>query len=371
MMKAHSVLALIALSLIGSPLPGQTRPTDRYWVYVANESSDLVSRVRFGPDGLVEESAVPVGIMPADVDGAHGMTVAPSGQHWYVSLAHGTPFGKIWKFTTGTDQLVDTATVGLFPASMAVTPDGSMLFAVNFNLHGDPSPSTVSVLFTPTFQEIKQIETCVRPHGGTVNTAGQFHYSVCVGSDQLVEVSTSVLEVSRRMNVSLGAEGLLVSGTAPADAGQRCNPTWVSVTPDDATLFVPCNARAHVLEIDAATLSVRRRHPTGKGPYNAAVSRDGRTLVVTLKGDQAIAVFDLVSGHQTRVATTEPITHGVTISPDSRYAFVTNEAIGGVRGTVDVFDLTSKVLVASVRVQHQPGGIDFWRQAGPSQSESR
>ena len=32
-----------------------TEAASTYWVYVANESSDLVSRVRFGPDGAIEE----------------------------------------------------------------------------------------------------------------------------------------------------------------------------------------------------------------------------------------------------------------------------------------------------------------------------
>ncbi len=364
-MNTRSLLTFVVAVGYAPVAPAQAQPVDHYWVYVANESSDLVSLVRFGPDGLVEEQTVPVGIMPTDLDGAHGMTVSPSGQHWYISLAHGTPFGKVWKFTTGSNQLVDTASVGLFPATMATTPDGSLLFAVNFNLHGDPVPSTVSVLFTPTFQEIKRIETCVKPHGGIVNPAGTSYYSVCVGSDRLVEISTSDLEVSRQLDLTLGGPGV----TSIATTSARCQPTWVAVTPDGATLFVPCNGRREMLEIAAATLTVRRRHPTGAGPYNAAVSPDGRTLVVTLKGEQAVTLLDIASGTQVKVPTSEPITHGVTISPDSRYAFVTNEAIGAVRGTVDVFDLETNALAGSVRVQHQPGGIAFWRQTDAGEKE--
>ena len=74
--------------------------------------------------------------------------MSPTGAHWYVSIAHGRPFGQIWKMETGTDVLVDTAEVGLFPATMAVTRDGSSLFVVNFNPHGDPGPSSVSAVFT-------------------------------------------------------------------------------------------------------------------------------------------------------------------------------------------------------------------------------
>ena len=69
-----------------------------YWVYVANESSDVVSRVRFGPDGAIEEKTIGVGIKPADLDGAHGLSVSPTGDFWYLSLAHGTPYGMVWQF---------------------------------------------------------------------------------------------------------------------------------------------------------------------------------------------------------------------------------------------------------------------------------
>lgn len=338
-------------------------PAATYWVYVANESSDLVSRVRFGPAGLVEEKTIPVGIMPADLDGPHGLTVSPDGRYWYLSLAHGTPFGRIWKFAAGTDELVDTATAGLFPASMALTPDGGLLMAVNFNLHGNHVPSSVSVFFTPQLSELTRIPACIMPHGGRVNWAGTRYYTVCMMSDQLVEISTERLTATRRLSLTPGHERLLPRDAtdAVAHGAHACKPTWVAVSPDDRFLYVPCNGNAEVWEIDAASLAVVRRLPTGKGPYNADVSPDGRYLVVTLKGNQAVAIFERQTGEETRVPTSEPITHGVAITPDSRYAFISNEAIGATRGTVDVLDLTTKTRVGTVAVQHQPGGIGFWK----------
>ncbi len=369
-MKACFVFgAVAALVSTATALPAQTRHTSTkpagadYWVYVANESSDKVSRVRFGPDGITEEKTIPVGTRPADLDGAHGLTVSPDGRYWYLSIAHGTPFGKIWKFTTGTDQLIDTATAGLFPATMALTPDGGLLFAVNFNLHGNRVPSSVSVFFTPQLQELTRITTCIQPHGGRVNHASTRHYSACVASDQLVEISTETLEITRRLSLIPGNEGLLDAGAAEAkpEGPEVCKPTWVVPSVDDRHLYVPCNGHAEVLEIDAASFEITRRFSTGKGPYNADVSPDGKFLVVSLKGAQAVAVFELATGQQKQVATSQPITHGVVVSPDSRYAFISNEAIGAVRGTVDVIDLEARELVASVDVQHQPGGIGFWK----------
>ncbi len=47
-------------------------------------------------------------------------------------------------------------------------------------------------------------------------------------------------------------------------------------------------------------------------------------------------------------------------SPDGRYAFVTNEAVGAVPGTLDVFDLVALERVATVDLGFQSGGIDYW-----------
>ncbi|MCZ6915209.1 MAG: YncE family protein, partial [Gemmatimonadetes bacterium] len=106
---------LLAGVVLATPMlfPRQAPPPPEanYWIYVANESSDIVSRVRFGPDGIEEEKTISVGWHPADLDGAHGLFVAPTGDHWYLSLAHGRPFGTIWKFETGTDRFVDSTTV--------------------------------------------------------------------------------------------------------------------------------------------------------------------------------------------------------------------------------------------------------------------
>lgn len=356
-------LAALGLAAAVTGVASAQAPAARYWVYVANESSDLVSRVRFGPEGAVLEKDIPVGIMPADLDGPHGLAVSPDGRHFYVSLAHGTPFGRLWKFGTGDEALEDSVTLGLFPASIGITPDGSMAFVVNFNLHGDPVPSSVSAVFLPLMREVARIETCVRPHGGRVNRAGARAYSVCVADDQLVEVGVERLAVRRRLFLGPGREQVVMSAQpATTPDGPRCGPTWVVLSPDDRFLYVACNVHGDVLEIDAESLEITRRFPAGKGPYNLAATSDGRHLLATNKGGQSVSVFDLKKGTEAaRIPTTQPITHGVVVSPDDRYAFVSNEAIGAVRGTVDVIDLRSLKRVASVEVHHQAGGIDFWK----------
>lgn len=352
--------------LIAGPAVAQSHPS--YWAYVANESSDIVSLVRFDGHEVVEEKAIPVGFHPADLDGAHGIAVSPTGTHWYVSIAHGQPYGQIWQMETGTDQFVDSALVGLFPATMSMTPDGSSLFVANFNLHGDHVPSSVSAVFTPVMDEITQIETCVMPHGSQVSSDGRRHYSTCMMSDQLIESSVMGMRVERRMVLTGGMERVLPAdhSTSAMDtaSGEICKPTWVVLSPDDTRIYVPCNGRGDVLEIDAESMEVLRRFPTGVGPYNADITPDGAVLVVTLKGNQAVAIFDLETGEETRIATTRPLTHGVAITPDGRFAFVSNEAVGATRGTVDVIDITARRIVASTELHYQPGGLAVWKMEG-------
>jgi DNA-binding beta-propeller fold protein YncE len=340
-------------------------PTADYWVYVANESSDIVSLVRFGPQGASVERDIEVGIMPTDIEGAHGLSVEPGGAHFYVTLAHGTPFGKIWKIRTSDHALVDSVTLDRFPATIGITPDGSTAFVVNFNLHGDPVTSTVSAVFLPAMFELTRIEACVRPHGARVNHAGDYAYAVCVGDDQLIEISTERLAVNRRLSVRPGAEAI-IAGPANPPAAERCGPTWVVPSSDDRALYVACNAHGGILDIDARTLTVTRKLQAGKGPYNLAATPDGRLLIVTNKSEGSVSVIDLRAGEEiARIATSQPVTHGVAVTPDGRYAFITNEAVGAVRGTVDVIDLEALARVASVEVHYQPGGIDFWKMEVP------
>jgi len=365
--------AVLAAAEPASTQTGSSRGDVSYWAYIANESSDIVSLVRFDGHVVVEEKAIGVGFFPADIEGAHGITVSPTGRHWYVSIAHGQPYGQVLQMETGTDVFVDSARVGLFPATMSRTPDGSSLFVVNFNLHGDHIASSVSAVFTPIMQELSQIETCVMPHGSRVSADGARHYSTCMMSDMLVETAIQGLSVSRRMMLTGGREHVMDGDHTMGDGemhamemagGEICKPTWVVVSPDDERLYVPCNGRGDVLEIDAESLEVIRRFPTGSGPYNADITPDGSKLVVTLKGEQAVTIIDLATGEETRIATSQPVTHGVVVTPDGRYAFVSNEAVGATRGTVDVIDIQAGVLAASADLHYQPGGIGFWKMEG-------
>jgi DNA-binding beta-propeller fold protein YncE len=339
-------------------------------VYVGAESADLLHRVRFGPGGAAVERTIPVGESAVELEGPHGLQVSRDGRYLHLTTGHGSPDGKYWKYELGPDTLVNRGIfLGHFPASLDVTPDGEYAFIVNFNLHGEMVPSSVSVVYTPTSTEVARTETCVMPHGSRVDPAGLRQYSTCMMDDQLVEIDTRTFAVSRRFRVAKGSEGPVADAAAHANhapggamAPPTCSPTWAQPSADGRKIYVACNRSDEILEIDREAWAVTRRFATGRGPYNLAVSPDGRLLLASLKQGGGIQAFDLATGTSVMtLKSSTTVTHGVAISPDSRYAFVTSEGVGAAPGKVDVYDLRTFARAASVDVGQQAGGIAFWK----------
>ena len=172
-----------------------------YYIYVTAESEDEVAVVKFDGEKAETIKRIPVGVWPAENEGPHGITVGPEGKYWYLSMAHGNPYGTLYKFETGTDKLVGETKLGLFPASMQISTTTGLLYCVNFNLHGDMVPSTVSVVDVESMTELQQITTGAMPHGSRLSADGLKHYSVAMMSGELFEIDALDLKVSRTLNL--------------------------------------------------------------------------------------------------------------------------------------------------------------------------
>jgi len=380
-----STVSPAAASAVDTARSSPAKPTATYWAYVGAESADLLQRIRFGPEGAVVEKTIPVGELAAEMEGPHGVQISRDGKYLHMTTGHGFPDGKYWKFELGPDTLVgNSINLGFFPASLDVTPDGLYAFVVNFNLHGEMIPSTVSVVYTPSNTEVAQTTTCVMPHGSRISPDGLRQYSACMMDDQLVEIDTRTFAVARRFSVAKGKEGAIPVSVAQGDehaqhamaqpqaqpsGGPRhtmppatCSPTWAQPSATGTHIFVACNKADEILEIDRTAWSVTRRFKTGRGPYNMAVTPDGKLLLATLKQGGAVQFFDLATGQSvftTKSSTT--VTHGIAVSSDSRYAFVSSEGVGAAPGKVDIYDLVALARVGSVDVGQQAGGIAFWK----------
>ncbi|MEP7001444.1 MAG: beta-propeller fold lactonase family protein [bacterium] len=390
---ALSACAQPAVVTASAPAPAATKsatprvsPPDKdYWFYAASEGNDQVALIRFGPSGSHVERVNTVGLMPTDVDGPHGVALSPDGKFYYVTTAHGTPFGYLWKYATANDSVAGRVMLGNFPATVQVTPDGAFVYVVNFNLHGEMVPSDMSIVAADEMVEVARVQTCVMPHGSRINVQGTKQYSGCMMDDMAVEIDTRTFGVSRYFMLTKGKEmgmmgapanrakgehaGMDMSGHGmePPKAGDvSCSPTWVQPSADGSRIFVACNKSSDIVDIDVASWKMTRRIPTGEGVYNLAVTHDGKYLIGTNKRGKSVSIIDVASGKEAaRVPTSRRIASGLAVSSDDRYAFITQEGIGSEPGAVDIIDLRSLTKVATIDVGQQAGGIDFWKTTAP------
>ena len=364
---------------------GPAVPDRDYYLFAASEGNDQISLIRFGPGGIHVERTSITGIMPSDIDGPHGVAMSPDGRYYYVTTAHGTPFGFLWKYATANDSLAGRVMLGNFPATAQVTPDGAFIYVVNFNLYGEMVPSSMSVVATDEMVEVARVTTCTMPHGSRINPQGTKQYSGCMMDDMAVEIDTRNFGIARHFLLTKGKEQGMAGPPSQHAAGEHaahdmgghgmetpkpgdvsCSPTWVQPSADGGKVFVACNKSSDIVEIDVASWTMTRRIPAGNGVYNLAITHDGRLLVGTNKRDKSVSVIDIASGREVaRIGTSRRVASGLAVSSDDRYAFITQEGVGSEPGAVDVVDLRALRKVATIDIGQQAGGIDFWKAVAP------
>ena len=354
-----------------------------YYLYVASESEDTVSLLKFDKNQIEEIERISVGTFPTEIEGPHGITVDPNGKYWYLSLAHGNPFGKLIKYSTKTNKVVDETTLGLFPASMQISTITGFLYCVNFNLHGTMAPSNVSVVDPETMTEITKITTGSMPHGSRISPDGLYQYSVAMMSGELFEIDALGLKVNRVLDLENKMMKNKKMSHKMMDMDKKMDntkmnkdkmksmqnmkhsmvkPTWVIPHPNLKLAYIAGNGSNEIIEVDLENWEVSDRFKTGKGPYNLEISPNGELLIGTIKSEGKTAIWSLKDKKLlSLLKNTTSISHGIAISSDSKYAFISSEGIGGEPGIVDVISLETFKLISSVEVGKQAGGIAFWK----------
>ena len=377
-MRLPSIMIVVGLATaapLAAQAPSRGTPAP-YKVGVVSESGDIVSW--FIPDGprLLPDRVVPVGLMPTDPDGPHNIAVSADQKWYYISIAHGTPYGSLWKLDATNDTVAGRAPLEMYPTTIGLTPDGEWALVANSDFFGDrPKVNPATLVHVTDMTTISDFPACDMPHGSRSNHAGTAIYLTCMHGDQILEFDTGKLAFTRRgmagPGTPGGAPGATMAGMehsahaatpAAVPADSSCQPTYVAVSPDDKSLYIACNHTNMMVVMDVATMTVTRRVPTGAGAYNVDLSPDGRLIVVTNKKGRSVSIIDAVTmAEVARVPTTKPVVHGIAFSPDSRYAYISQESIGADPGAIDVIDLTTRQQVFTVPVPAQPTGIVVWR----------
>jgi DNA-binding beta-propeller fold protein YncE len=258
-------------------------------------------------------------------------------------------------------------------------------------------PSSVSVVDVESMTELTQITTGAMPHGSRISSDGLKHYSVAMMSGELFEIDALNLKVSHTLDLDEASKSLAMDHSRmdhstmnhdqkeepkkemkmegmdhagmdhagmdmPNMKHSAFKPTWVSPHPSKNLVYVAGNGSNEVLEINTDTWETLRKFETDKGPYNIDISPDGRRMVVSYKTAAKTGVWDLETGKElARLENSQKVTHGVAISSDSKFAFVSVEGIGADPGMVDIIDLSTNKLIDTAYLGKQAGGIAFWK----------
>ena len=119
---------------------------------------------------------------------------------------------------------------------MQISELTGLLYCVNFNLHGEMKPSSVSVVDPESMTEIKKIQTGVMPHGSRLSPSGRYQYSVAMMSGELFEIDALTLEVNRVLSLDkkkMNHQGMMHHSMV--------QPTWVTVSYTHLTLPTICS----------------------------------------------------------------------------------------------------------------------------------
>lgn len=322
--------------------------------YVTNQGDDLVSVI--STEHNLVTRLIPVGDSPT-LDVPHNLWVDKQNKYWYVSLIAA---GEVWKFDVATDTFQGKIKAGKSPANIVASPDGSKIFATDWDVFNDGRK--VRVIDATGLTVIKELEVGIAPHGINFSHDGQLLYVTNYLSDSISILRASDYEELERV--------LLAPDVNPIKSSIY-QPLQIVLTPDDRFAYVSCFNSNEVRVIDTALKTVISAVPVGHRPFLLEVTPNGQFVYVANQGSNDVTVIRVADNQvaATIKSATFANPHGVAFTADGRYAYVTNENLsgtvpahhptegGGNIGNVQVIDTQTFQVVKTIEVEVDPTGI--------------
>jgi len=173
---------------------------------------------------------------------------------------------------------------------------------------------------------------------------GRFAIASCEFSGQLVKI-----DVAQQKIVSYLKLG---RGTSPQD---------VKTSPDGSTMYVADRYRGGIWTVNPATFTTTGFLPTGGDTHGLYVSRNSRFLYITNRAGGSVSVLSFATG---TIVKTWPIPGGTPdmggVSADGKILWLT----GRYRSEIYALDTTTGALLTRIRVGTQPHGMAVYPQPG-------
>lgn len=308
----------------------QEQTLEKYY-FTANEGG-TISKINV-KDNKVAETIQADGLV-------HNIQLSPDGKVVAATLVPGTGHGhgghgdeatgKVLFYDANTNALLKEVEVGNHPAHVVYSGDGKYVLVTN------NEDDTVSVISASNYEIVKTIPTGNGPHGFRISADSQFAYIANMGEDTVSAINLETFEEER-----------IKTGNTPVTTG---------VTGDGKTLAVTLFSENSLAIVDLETKQVVKEE-VGTGPAQVYIGPEGKYAYVANQGTEespsdSMSIVDL----ETRAVVDEIKTgngaHGVTVSGDGKFAYVTNMF----DNTVSIIDLDSKQ-VETIDVGEIPNGI--------------
>lgn len=308
----------------------QEQTIEKYY-FTANEGG-TISKVGV-KDNKVAETIQADGVV-------HNIQLSPDGKVVAATLVpetghghggHGDEAsGKVLFYDAYTNQLLKEVEVGNHPAHVVYSGEGKYVLVTN------NEDDTVSVIDASTYEILKTIPTGNGPHGFRISADSKFAYIANMGEDTVSVINLETFEEER-----------IKIGNTPVTTG---------VTKDGKTLAVTLFSENALAIVDLETKQVVKVE-VGTGPAQVYIEPYSKYAYVANQGTEdspsnSMSIVDLEAKKVVDEIETGNGAHGVTVSGDGKFAYVTNMF----DNTVSIIDLDSKQ-VETIGVGEIPNGI--------------
>jgi YVTN family beta-propeller protein len=296
--------------------------------FVVNRDSNDVAVIDTRTRQIV--GRFPVGESP------HMAAVSPDGQFVYTT---GQEDDTLTVTRLPDFHTVTKVRVGRGPEHLDVAPDGQRVYVANFE------GGTLSVVDARELRETRRLAGFRHPHNITISKTGHRAYVANLGSDQVHVVDMLEQTVAHSFNA---ASPIRLAGLENNAA--RRGIVNVTLTPDGRFGYAAHGDGGEVAVIDVTADRVIKYIKTGRSPWRAFATPDGKRMLVPNLGDRTVSVIDTEKQKVAAVLPGLKDMTGINPGTDGRLAFV----IGRAENAVRVLDLEANRVVKDIRVGRSP-----------------
>jgi YVTN family beta-propeller protein len=327
--------------------------------FVTAQSEDKVTAIDLGTERIMRY--LTVGTRPdssTPPEAPHNVTLSPDGRYLFVNLIVG---GTVEKYDARNFTKLGSAQVGLSPAQIVVTRDGSTLYVSNFDQTF--TEQFINKVDVASMTSSKIDEVGKAPHGVTLSADEKFLYVMNAGGDDIAEIDLSTNEVTRRIPIVPGSP-------LPPGSPAVKQPYQAVLSKDGAKLWVSCRGGTDVRVVDIAAGKVVDSVTVGSAPLVLGITPDGSQIWVPNHGSDNLTVID--AGTHAVLGTignlkTQP--HAVGFTADGKTAYVSCENTTGgdlhhptvgsskIPGLVYVIDVASRTIRRQIEVGSFAAGV--------------